>query len=424
MSLLRRSEIRWLVAILVVLVLVHLGAAYHARATFFSTGDQSYDDIAEELLHGHGFNMNGHPYVDNPPVYPLFVAAAFGALGHDWWSLGLFQTLVDAVSAVLLFALGRRLFGTAAGLLAAAGFALYPYLASQGAQIMDTNIFICAFLAFLYCTVRAAEDRSLAWGAAAGATAGLAFLIRPPVAVVALFFPAIAAILGANRRDIVRTTAAAVVVGLIVIAPWTIRNAVDYHAFVPGAAKAGINFWKGNSPYAAQYISDGISVDLLPEHAGTPQPPPNLNAVQEDAWWRHQAVDWIRAHPGAWAHALWVKLVAFWTWDLNPHTGGDAGTKNALYEATYGPLLALALLGAALGWSRGVRRRGVAAIMLVIVVFTAVHVLTVGYTRLRAPLDPLLMLLAAVLLVELAGVYARTRRVQAATPRAAEPGSI
>lgn len=396
--------------IIVVLVVFRLLVAYHLHSTFFSTGDQSYDDIAEQLVHGHGFTMNGHPYVANPPVYPLLVAASFEVLGHHWYAIAVLQTLADCVSVLLLFALGQRLMGFAAGLLAAAAFAVYPYLASQSAQLMDTSVFVCSLLAFLYFSLRAAQERSTRWGAAAGVAAGVGFLIRPTIAIVALLFPLLAALVGADRRAIARLTAAAAVAGIVAIAPWTVRNAVDFHTFVPGAAKAGINFWKGNSPYAAEYIAEGKSVDLLPERPGAPHAPRGLNAVQEDAWWRDRAFAWIRAHPGAWAHGLEIKLIAFWSWDLNPRTGGDAGTKQVFYTATYGPLLLLGLIGAAVGW--GMRRRSVLVIMSVVVAFTAVNVLTVGYTRLRAPLDPLLMLLAAGLVVDLAGLRVRARRME------------
>lgn len=401
-----------LAVILAMLVVVRFAFAFHARASFFTTGDQSYDDIAQQLLHGHGFTMNGHPYVANPPVYPLLVAAAFGALGHHWYGIAVLQMLIDAISTVLLFALGRRLVGTASGLLAAAAFAVYPYLASQSAQLMDTSLFTCVLLAFLYLAVRAAQEQSLVSAAGAGAAAGVAFLVRPPIAAVAITFPLLVALLGGRRPAVLRQTAIAALAGAVVIAPWTVRNAVDYHAFVPGAAKAGINFWKGNSPYAADYIAEGKSVDLLPERRGAPHPPAGLNPVQEDGWWRHQAIVWIRAHPRAWLHALGVKFIAFWSWNLNPRTGGDTGTKEAIYETTYGPLLVLGLLGAVVGW--GARRRSTAAVLVVLLVFTAVHVLTVGYTRLRAPIDPLLMILAAGLAVDLAALRVRVRKTEPA----------
>jgi 4-amino-4-deoxy-L-arabinose transferase-like glycosyltransferase len=399
---------RWgLVVVAAALLGGRLALAYHLRTEFFTSGDQSYNDIAEQLLHGHGFTMNGKPYIDNPPVYPLLVAGVFGIFGHGWWAIAVLQSLVDSVSALLVLALGRRLFGSTVGSVAAAAYAVYPYLASQAVEIMDTSVFVCALLAFLYLCVRTSESRAWPWAAGAGAAAGIAYLIRPTVAVVALLFPLLVAVLGARARTVVRVTAVAAAAALIVVAPWTVRNAIDFHAFVPGAAKAGINFWKGNSPHAAAYIAAGRSVDLLTERADAPHQPAGLNPVQADAWWRHRALMWIRAHPGAWAHALWVKLVAFWSWQLNPRTYGETGAKDVIYTATYGPLLVLALLGSAAAWRW--RRRAVLFLWSVILAFTAVHVLTVGYTRLRAPLDPLLMLPAAALVLDVGKRLASTR---------------
>jgi hypothetical protein len=203
-------------------------------------------------------------------------------------------------------------------------------------------------------------------------------------------------------------------VGALALVPWTVRNAVRFHAFVPTSAKFGENFYAGNSPHAAEYIADGKSTDLLRLRRDAPKPPDSWNDVRRDSWWLHRGLDWAKAHPGAWAHALKIKLEAFWSWDLNPKTLGETGTKELLYTATYLPLLLVALAGLALGLRVG-RRREVAFCALLLAAFTLIHVLVVGYTRLRAPLDPLLMALAAFVLVEAVEVLRRrARRVDSA----------
>ena len=389
-----------LLGALLVLVGVRLGAAAYLREGFFTTGDQSYDHIAENIRTGHWFTVRGQAYVDNPPVYPLAVAGAYALLGRAWYSIAVLQALLDVVSALLLFALARRLFGATAALAAVAAFAVYPYLVGQAALLMDTTLFTLLLLATALGLVRTVESRRAADAVLLGAALGLGLQVRPTIAVVALAVPFVflAARLGWYRSAALTAVAAGVAV--LFVAPWTIRNYAAYDSVVLGAAKGGINFWKGNSPHAADYIDRGISVDLLTERPDAPEQPPGLDPVEADRWWFEQGVDWARDHPGAWLHGLRVKFEAFWSPYLNPETSGDGPAKEIAYTLSYSPVLVLACL--ALLVVPGARaRRGMLIILTIALAFTVAHVLTVGYTRLRAPLDPLLLALAAAAGVEL-----------------------
>ena len=414
-----RSPSGLLVLACAVLVASRLGVAVSVRGTFFSTGQQIYDHVAESLLHGHGFSNAGRPNVENPPLYPLAVAAAYGVGGRGWWSVAMLQALIDAGSLLLLYLLARRLFGRTAGLLAAFMFALYPYLAGQAALLMDTSLFVLVLLAFLYALTRAADTGHAAWAAAAGALAAGTLLVRPTAVAILLVTPGLLALLGADRHRILRVLGLSAAVGVLVLVPWTVRNAVQFHAFVPTSAKFGENFYAGNSPHAAEYISQGRSTDLLRLRADAPKPPAAWNDVRRDSWWLHRGLDWANAHPGAWAHALRVKLEAFWSWDLNPRTLGQTGTKEALYTITYAPLLFVALAGLALGIRPG-RRRELGFVALILAAFTLIHVLVVGYTRLRAPLDPLLMAVASLVLAEAAQLVRDGRLVSRLRPPRAD----
>jgi len=414
-----RSPAALLAVACAVLVAGRIGVAVDVRHTFFSTGQQIYDHVAESLLHGHGFSNAGRPNVENPPLYPLAVAAAYAIGGRGWWSVAALQALLDVASLLLLYLLTGRLFGRTAALLAAFMFALYPYLAGQAALLMDTSLFVLVLLAFLYALTRAADKGRTAWSAATGALAAATLLVRPTVIAILVVAPALLALLGADRRRLGRVLVVATAVGAVALVPWTVRNALRFHAFVPTSAKFGENFYAGNSPHAAEYIAEGRSTDLLRLRPDAPQPPARWNDVRRDSWWLRRGLDWAKAHPGAWAHALRIKLEAFWSWDLNPKTLGETRTKELLYTATYLPLLLVGLAGLALGLRIG-RRREVGFCALILGAFTLIHVLVVGYTRLRAPLDPLLMALASLVLVEAAQLVREPRVIRRARPTRAD----
>src|SRR5260221_11662313 len=77
-----RSPAALLAIACVVLVAGRLGVAVNVRHSFFTTGQQIYDHVAENVLHGHGFTNAGRPNVENPPLYPLAVVAAYGVGGR------------------------------------------------------------------------------------------------------------------------------------------------------------------------------------------------------------------------------------------------------------------------------------------------------------------------------------------------------
>lgn len=406
----------WLALIACCAFLARVAAAVLLREEFFTSGDQSYDDLARSVADGNGFSVAGRPSAGNPPVYTLLVAFSYLVGGRGWVSVGLLQALIGVVAALLVFALGRRLFGVAVGLVAAGAFAVYPYLVAQSAQIMDTSVFALLLVATVLACVRAGQLGSMRSSALVGLVAGLAFLVRPTIIAVAVLLPVILLMLGVGPARAVRMSGVALAAALMVLLPWTVRNAVVLDAFVPGATKGGVNFWKGNSPQAAEFIERGISVDLLTEQPDAPASP-QLDEAGEDRWWYDRGFAWIRANPGDWAHGLWVKAEAFWSWDLNPRTTGDTQAKSMLYTATYAPLALLALVSL---WNLLVpaRRRHLAMMLLVLAAFTAVHVLTVGYTRLRAPADAFLMVLAAAAVLDIAravghrGIGSTTRKAQ------------
>ena len=184
-----------------------------------------------------------------PGIYAAYAAmlTAFGAT-HTGVHVGL--AIVGAATTVGLFALGRRLFGTTAGLGAAAVHAL---LATNGALrgfAAYSEHFVVTFgLAGLVLTLRAVESRGRLVAAAAGCVLGLAVTMKQPgVFFVAL---AVAWTLGATWRDgrpwiggAVALLAGAAV-PMIVLLAWLVRAGV-LGAFV---------FW--TMTYASEYVAAG-----------------------------------------------------------------------------------------------------------------------------------------------------------------------
>jgi 4-amino-4-deoxy-L-arabinose transferase-like glycosyltransferase len=311
---------------------------------------------------------------------------------HDGRSVQLVQAIGWAAAAGLIGLIGRRLFGQAAGLLAAACTAVYPpfimYQGYAGSVYYATeNLFIWLLLAMIWWLV-ADDPPSVRRAAGAGVWLGLATLTR----AVTLLFPfALAMAWGCRRPFVAREWARLVValglgVGLVVI-PWTIRNYTVYHTFVPVTASGGgLVLLGGNNPGSA---GDPVDVTPDPQYDWVRE---IEDPVQRDRAYAKLAVDyWRTLTPGQWARLLINKTFLFWT-DFGPN-----------YNIAYGLILPFSWLG--LWMSR--RQPGVFALHAFVLYNFIFCLVVTAYARMRLPIEPCLILLAA---AALAGLAQRLQR--------------
>ncbi|MDQ2805417.1 MAG: glycosyltransferase family 39 protein [Chloroflexota bacterium] len=130
------------------------------------------------------------------PLYLVRIATtvAQAVTGDPWFSGldGVLQTgrvlagLCDTLTALLVFAVGRRLWGAAAGLVAAALYA-WAILPIQIGHFYITDPFMaCAMTAVLWASIAAAQTGRRRWLAAAGLALGLALACKVSAAPVAV----------------------------------------------------------------------------------------------------------------------------------------------------------------------------------------------------------------------------------------------
>jgi hypothetical protein len=193
-----------------------------------------------------------------PGIYAAYAAmlAAFGAT-HTGIHVGL--AIVGAATTVVLFALGRRLFGAIGGLAAAA---VYAILATDGGlrgfAAYSEHFVVALALAGLVLTLHAIETRRLGVAAAGGLVLGLAVTMKQP----GVFFVALAiawTLWTTWRRGSAWIEGGAAVLGgaalpLIAMLAW-LASAGVLSAFV---------FW--TMTYAGEYLAGGsvaIAMDSL-----------------------------------------------------------------------------------------------------------------------------------------------------------------
>jgi hypothetical protein len=248
-----QSRRRFWIPVLIVAacgVVLSLLAATYTRPAALQFDENYYYPLAEKLLAGR-FEDG---YIVRPPLYPLFLAACLRIVGGGFTGALVIASLLRGMLIVGVACMGRRFIAPAAGVAAAILCAVYPLLIWTYTRFVTEVLYIPVFLMSIYFLDRAVHTRRSQDMAAAGLLAGLAALVR---STSLLFSLAAAVWLVIRKSDSGRfsrnnlTSAAVLVVSMLVmISPWTIRNAAVHEALIPVDNAAAFNLWlitSGNS---------------------------------------------------------------------------------------------------------------------------------------------------------------------------------
>ena len=214
-----------------------------------------YDPYAVNLLAGHGYTRfdDLHPDSDLPPLYPFFLAGVYSVFGRSAVAVALVQIVFDVVTIAAIYAIGRRVGGERAGLLAAAFTGFYPYLLFQGVSVNDTTLFTMLLALGVWAVYRVWDTRSWRWAAFAGLMFGVAALTKTLVAVMLPLF----ALWWWRQLGFRRAFGLAAVMGFVFVAvllPWVVRNTRLHGSLTLISTNDGSNLYQGNNPCVADYL--------------------------------------------------------------------------------------------------------------------------------------------------------------------------
>ena len=407
-----------LIILAVALVLRVAWVVYAARepATF---GDPFiYMALARRIAEGNGYGplFSFGPTAFHPPGYPGWLAGIVwsaklaGLESHEPKIIGLIQAGLGTASVALVYAIAGRLFTRRVATIAAALTACFPNLIFYSALMYSETLYTFGVLLAVWIIVRAdwnptPSTRVLV---AFGLVVGLSSLVRPFafLAVIALAVALLRA--GVSWRDAARRVGVVAGTAVLLLVPWTIRNAFAYHAFVPISTNLGDTLCLDNAPGAY-----GGFRELPPECS--PSPPPQrsnayfeeprtgANEAKHNSHNLRYAASWAIHNPGR--EAVLVFRRAFYGYRddhdaLTDPTGPNgnfppAGLRRPfgrLADAYYYVVLALGIAGAFK--FRGDPRR--TFVLLVGASIAVVPLFLYGLIRFHIPLLPFLALGAAV----------------------------
>lgn len=207
-----------------------------------------YLALARNVAAGAGFTQDGvTPAVYRPPLFSALLGGWFALTGTSSpFSAGVFQSFLHGLASGTAFLLLLELCGSlawAAG--AAAWIALNPLLVTRVAFVLQEPTLVLFTTAAVLCSVRLIKAPSTGRAALAGIAWGVCTLGK----VVSWFVPFLLLamrFLPARMRWTWRgrEAAALLICFVTAIAPWTIRNWVRFHEFIPvNGQGAGMLEW-------------------------------------------------------------------------------------------------------------------------------------------------------------------------------------
>jgi 4-amino-4-deoxy-L-arabinose transferase-like glycosyltransferase len=178
-------------------------------------------DLHPDLLEVFAWSQNLAPGYKHPPLAGFVAAAWFAIFPIADWSFHLLAMVNVAVAFFAIDLIARRYLDGDKRLLVLLLLLLTPLYQFHGQRFSTNQILLSTWPLATYCFLRSFESpRSLAWSAAAGATAALAMLGKYYSILLVIAF-IIAALAHPRRLDYLRSPAPWVtaLIGLLVLAP-------------------------------------------------------------------------------------------------------------------------------------------------------------------------------------------------------------
>jgi 4-amino-4-deoxy-L-arabinose transferase-like glycosyltransferase len=415
----RRARLRFVLAAVVV-----LAAAFAIRVAYVDATPnmtlvadaRDYDGHAVSIAQGNGYSASYalRPTAFRPPGFTYL-------LGGVYWVAGVeraaapervivarrAQVVIGTVLVAMIGLIAAQLWGPRVALVAMGLAALYVPLVTMSGTVMSEPLFAVFMLGCLSAAiVHRRSAHRWRWALLAGVLAGLAILTRANAVILLLPL----ALVAWDRRPrwslrALGPPVALVAVAVLVVSPWTIRNARTLHQFVPVSTQLGSALggtYNDDARSDKRHPASWRSLRRVASYQDLVGDLAHTNEAVLDKQLRHRAERYALDHPG------YVATVAFWTtvraleldglgWAR--HTAGTVSIDGRWANRGVYCFWLFALLAIAGAFTRLARQAPWYVWAFPALMYLSVVFLVIETPRYRTPLDPFVVLLAALALV-------------------------
>lgn len=360
-----------------------------------------------------------------PPAYSALVAATYRLCGVRTTASNLILQLINCAAAsiavIFVFLAARRLAGAPIAWFSAVYAAGHPTQFGFVAMIWDTALFSLVVSVILWWAVRLGNRRPTArsylfYGALLGACA----LLNPALTVTypALLLWPLTRQVGWRFGPVARYTVLSIVGWAVVVSPWTVRNYRHFGELVYVRGGFMFEVWLGVCPEADTHGADVYDRRFPLFDAGEAKRITELGERKYIEERGRQGMQAIRQDPRRAAKLVLMRIADYWLGTGLTHSRPGAFPLPWTIQRTLVMILLAVetmIVLVLLFWHRD-WGADVWWLATIVVVFSVVYCLTHIMIRFRAPIEPALFLLLAVL----AKGWLAARKSHAPSNRAAD----
>ena len=305
--------------------LAHLSSAMSSPLTYQPGPDEDYYlRFGQAVAAGQGQYSPEFTFMD--PAYGYLLGAVFKLAGVSLFAVYALQCLLDTGTAYGMLITGRLLGRPRAGLY---GALLYG-MASVAIMFCTTllkEVWVTAFMTWWVVGALAIirSERKLAW-LAFGVYCGLGVALRSTLflmAIIGLLLPGLGVNQSAqNPMNWTRKAALIACGAAVALVPWSLRNYHAYGGLSPLPHNGGVvlhQLYNEKNPDSAIWIPDfvnylepseiwrGYAVEASRREGRSLSPP------EVDHYWKAEALNFIREHPGRVLEDMWHKTLKFFS---------------------------------------------------------------------------------------------------------------
>jgi Dolichyl-phosphate-mannose-protein mannosyltransferase len=248
---------RHLYVLLVVACVIRIATMLHFH-TYSGAGPEAWGFetgmISKSLAEGHGFASpfggNTGPTAWFPPLHPAIQALIFKIFGIQSTASAVVMRLFDVActlgALLFLFRICRRLWGEEFAFLATWAWALYPRAIWFDVTLISYAVLsVLLLLAALDLALSFESSNTLDW-VRQGVLWGMIALANPSLlSLLPICWLATALRTGFGKKEL-RGFAISALLSVALVLPWSVRNYVTFHAWIPVRGNMGHELYKGN----------------------------------------------------------------------------------------------------------------------------------------------------------------------------------
>jgi 4-amino-4-deoxy-L-arabinose transferase-like glycosyltransferase len=380
---------------------------YHAKVPIIYPVPFGYETgrIASSIASGNGYSsplsITSGPTAWLTPIYPYLLAGVFKLFGiYSYLSklvITLLNDLFSALTCIPIYFIAKRLGGPKLAAGAAWVWALFPNaILIPFEWIWDTSLSALMAGLLVWATMAILDSRrlrdwilyGLLWGAALMTNAAFASVL--PFLFIWLAWKLLKA-----RERWFQLPAVAALAAAMCCVPWTVRNYLTFHKFIPLRSNFGLELWLGNN----DQVPDTWAGFLHPNDY--PPEREKFARLGEAAYMeekQHEAVQFMLGHPRDTLRFFWRRFADNWmgTWDPIQDVWHSLGWDS---KTTLVSNISFSLLGL-IGLLMLFRQKNPFAFPIAMfpLVYPIVYYVTHSSLRYRHPIDPIMAVLTAVAL--------------------------